>query len=257
MFFKKMTMVIMMAGFVSGIVLQSASVDAKSNDTVNTNIQATTVPDSADETTNGNTVQTEEADKDSAGQKNPVETEKSAGTAVTGSRSNANIPAPAAATPQVITITKNIAATSGKNAVKAKKTAKAKKKYSSSELRLMASIINCEAGGESFQGQVAVGIVVMNRVKSDMFPNSIKKVIYQKGQFSPVTNGLLQEKLRQYDAGKIHSAQWKSCIKAAKQALNGKTVIKLKGKTKSMKGVRFFSVYLKGAKFRLGGHRFR
>ena len=121
----------------------------------------------------------------------------------------------------------------------------------------MASIINCEAGGESFQGQVAVGIVVMNRVKSKEFPSTIKKVIYQKGQFSPARNGMLRKKLNQYDAGKTSSAQWKSCIKAAKKALDGESTIKVKGKTKNMKGVRFFSVSLSGAKFRLGGHRFK
>lgn len=57
----------------------------------------------------------------------------------------------------------------------------------------MASIINCEAGGESYQGQVAVGIVVMNRVRSKQFPNTIRKVIYQRGQFSPVRNGMLRK----------------------------------------------------------------
>ena len=124
-------------------------------------------------------------------------------------------------------------------------------------MRLMASIINCEAGGESYQGQVAVGIVVMNRVRSKQFPNTIRKVIYQRGQFSPVRNGMLRKKLAQYDAGKIRSRQWKSCIKAAKTALNGQTIVKIKGKTRSMKGVRFFSVGLPNAKFRLGGHRFK
>lgn len=136
-------------------------------------------------------------------------------------------------------------------------TTKTKKKYSKSKLRLMASIINCEAGGESFQGQVAVGIVVMNRVKSKGFPNTIKGVIYQKGQFSPVRNGMLHKKLKQYDAGKTGSKQWKSCIKAAKKALDGQNTVKIKGKTRSMKGVRFFSVGLSGAKFKLGGHRFK
>lgn len=139
----------------------------------------------------------------------------------------------------------------------AKKKKTTKKKYTKAQLRLMASIINCEAGGESFQGQVAVGIVVMNRVKSKGFPNTIKGVIYQRGQFSPVRNGMLHKKLKQYDAGKIKSKQWKSCIKAAKKALGGQSTVKIKGKTRSMKGVRFFSVGLSGAKFRLGGHRFK
>lgn len=252
MFFKKMTMIIMMAGFASGIVLSSASVDAKENTTAAVSVQAAADPVSEDQATKEDIVQEEDQNTE-----NPVKEGESTENAAVGKRSAASTPAPTVAAAQVIKITKDIPPASGKTTTSAKKKAKAQKKYSASELRLMASIINCEAGGESFQGQVAVGIVVMNRVKSDLFPNSIKKVIYQKGQFTPVRNGILRKKLKQYDAGKIHSAQWKSCIKAAKQALNGKTVIKLKGKTKSMKGVRFFSVYLKGAKFRLGGHRFR
>lgn len=138
----------------------------------------------------------------------------------------------------------------------AKKTTK-KANYSKSELRLMASIINCEAGAESYQGKLAVGIVVMNRVASKSFPNTIKKVIYQKSQFSPVRNGSLNKKLKQYDSGKTNSKQWKDCILAAKKVLNGQRTIILKGKVKNMKGYYFFSVVLPGAKFKLGGHRFK
>lgn len=244
MFFKKIAMVILTAGFVSGILLQPASGEAKVVGQAAETVMETAAPN-----------QTEE-DSTQADSKEAIDSEeKTGGNNVSGTRSAVNTPAPVAATPQVVKVTKNISTTSGKKTVKPKK--KNEKKYTKAELRLMASIINCEAGGESYQGQVAVGIVVMNRVKSKLFPNSIKKVIYQRGQFSPVRNGSLRKKLNQYDAGRIRSAQWKSCIKAAKEALNGKTVIKLKGKTKSMKGVRFFSVYLKGAKFRLGGHRFR
>lgn len=138
-----------------------------------------------------------------------------------------------------------------------KKTTKKKASYTKAELRLMASIINCEAGGESYQGKLAVGIVIMNRIKSKSFPNTLKKVIYQKYQFSPVRNGSLKKKLSQYDRGKTSSAQWKSCISAAKKTLSGQTTIKIGGKTKSMKGYKFFSVRLPGAKFKLGGHRFK
>jgi hypothetical protein len=129
--------------------------------------------------------------------------------------------------------------------------------YTASDLRLMASIINCEAGGESYQGKLAVGIVVMNRVASKSFPNTIRKVIYQKGQFSPVRNGSLRTKLAQYDAGKTSSQQWKDCIQAAKEVLQGRTYIVYRGNKKSMKSYHFFSVYLSGARFRLGGHRFK
>lgn len=250
MFFKKIAMVILTAGFISGIFLQPVSGQAEVADQTVAAVESTTSDDQKMDTE-------EDTKKDSSanhtGMEQAGQQESDKDTLET--RTVANTPVPAVSTPQVIKITNSITTTSGKKTVKPKK--KKAGSYSKAELRLMASIINCEAGGESFQGQVAVGIVVMNRVKSDLFPNSIKKVIYQKGQFSPVRNGSLQKKLKQYDAGKIHSAQWKSCIKAAKQALSGRTVIKLKGKTKSMKGVRFFSVYLKGAKFRLGGHRFR
>ena len=140
---------------------------------------------------------------------------------------------------------------------KSKKSSKKKADYTKAELRLMASIINCEAGIEPYQGKLAVGIVVMNRVKSSSFPGSIKSVIYQPGQFSPVRNGALRTRLAQYDAGKTKSAQWKSCIKAAKKVLSGQKTIVYRGKTKSLRGYHFFSVQLRGARFKLGGHRFK
>ena len=59
------------------------------------------------------------------------------------------------------------------------------------DLYLLANIIYCEAGCEPYIGKVAVGNVVMNRVKSDRQPDTIKGVIYAKGQFSPVRNGSL------------------------------------------------------------------
>lgn len=144
-----------------------------------------------------------------------------------------------------------------KKAVKKSKKKNKKKSYTNAELRLMASIINCEAGGESFQGKMAVGIVVMNRVSSKAFPNTVRKVIYQRGQFSPVRNGILNKRLRQYDAGKTNNSQWKECIKAAKQALNGQSYIMYRGNKKNFNSFHFFSVYLSGARFRLGRHRFK
>jgi len=140
-----------------------------------------------------------------------------------------------------------------------KKTArsKSKKNYTSSDLRLMSSIINCEAGIEPYQGKLAVGIVVMNRIKSKSFPNSLKGVIYQSGQFSPVRNGSLNRRLSQYDSGSIKSKQWKSCISAAKKVLNGQRTISYNGRTKNMSTYHFFSVGLRGARFSLGGHKFK
>lgn len=132
-----------------------------------------------------------------------------------------------------------------------------KRKYSKADLRLMASIINCEAGSEPYQGKLAVGIVIMNRVNSKAFPGSIRGVVYQKGQFSPVRNGSLKKRLRQYDAKRTGSRQWKSCISAARKVLQGQKTILYKGKTKNMKSYHFFSVYLAGARMKLGGHKFK
>ena len=112
-----------------------------------------------------------------------------------------------------------------KNTAKKKKSKKTKKKkYTASELRYMTSIIYCEARGECYAGQKAVGIVVMNRVRSKKFPNSVKKVIYQSGQFSPVRSGSFSSALRTYDKQKKKNkfkGEMKSCRKAAIEALEG------------------------------------
>jgi len=79
---------------------------------------------------------------------------------------------------------------------------------------LLAALIQCEAGGESYEGQLAVGAVVMNRVRSGAYPDSIHGVIYASGQFTPALNGKLN---RLYESGKISS----SCIKAAQEAIAG------------------------------------
>lgn len=57
------------------------------------------------------------------------------------------------------------------------------------EFNMLCRIINAEARGENDEAQQAVGQVVLNRVDSDKFPNDIISVIYQKGQFTPVSNG--------------------------------------------------------------------
>ena len=80
---------------------------------------------------------------------------------------------------------------------------------SNSNLNLLARIINGEARGESYEGQVAVGAVVLNRVKHSSFPNTIAGVIYQTGAFTAVTDG------------QINKAVQTSCYNAAKDALNG------------------------------------
>lgn len=97
--------------------------------------------------------------------------------------------------------------------------------YSKSDLRYLSAIVYAESGNQSHKGKVAVANVVLNRVKSRKYPNSIKKVIYQKGQFTPARNGSLKKALALYDKGSSKIAASK---KAAKQALNGKGVLSKK-----------------------------
>ena len=79
---------------------------------------------------------------------------------------------------------------------------------------LLAALIYCEAGGESYEGQLAVGAVVMNRVRSSAYPDSIHGVIYASGQFTPAMNGKVN---KVYESGKIKE----SCIRAAEEAISG------------------------------------
>ncbi len=88
---------------------------------------------------------------------------------------------------------------------------------SNGELALLAAIIQCEAGGESHTGKVAVGAVIMNRVRSSSFPDTISEVVYQSGQFSPVSNGSLSTVLAQ--------GARSDCYQAAQEALDGSNPI--------------------------------
>ena len=80
---------------------------------------------------------------------------------------------------------------------------------SSSDLNLLSRIIYGESRGEPYSGQVAVGAVVLNRVKSSSFPNSIAGVIYQNGAFDAVSDG------------QINMSPDSTAKKAAQDALNG------------------------------------
>lgn len=84
-----------------------------------------------------------------------------------------------------------------------------------SDLAMLAALVECEAGGESYDGQWAVASVVVNRVRSGNFPNTISGVIYQGGQFSPVASGRFAVVLAR-GAGS-------SSTKAANAALAGNT----------------------------------
>ncbi|MCR5511386.1 MAG: cell wall hydrolase [Lachnospiraceae bacterium] len=86
--------------------------------------------------------------------------------------------------------------------------------YDASDRKLLANLIWCEAGNEEYLGQVAVGAVVMNRVMSSVFPNTIVGVIYQGKQFSPASSGRLALALSRDSATE-------SCYKAADAAMSG------------------------------------
>ncbi len=79
----------------------------------------------------------------------------------------------------------------------------------SSNVNLLARLIHGEARGEPYTGKVAVGAVVLNRVKSSSFPNTIAGVIYQSGAFDAVSDG------------QINLSPDSSALKAAQDAING------------------------------------
>ena len=103
---------------------------------------------------------------------------------------------------------------------------------------LLASIIFCEAGNQPYKGQVAVGAVILNRVQSSSYPNTIEAVIYQKGQFGPARTGWL-DRVR---SSKSYSS---TALKAAQDALNG---------VDPVEGCLYFGCGSKGIK--IGAHYF-
>ena len=82
------------------------------------------------------------------------------------------------------------------------------------DVTLLAAIIQCEAGSDIYESQLAVGAVVINRVKSGAYPNSISEVIYQRGQFGPASSGKLASVLA---SGSISGTAYQ----AATDAING------------------------------------
>jgi SH3-like domain-containing protein len=84
------------------------------------------------------------------------------------------------------------------------------------DTKLLAALIQCEAGSETYNGKLAVGAVVMNRVRSGAYPNTVSGVIFASGQFTPALNGKVA---RVYTNGSISD----SCYEAARAAINGET----------------------------------
>lgn len=95
---------------------------------------------------------------------------------------------------------------------------------------LLAALIQCEAGGCSYQTQLGIGSVVCNRIKSGSFPGSLRGVIYQRGQFGPASSGKLERVL---SSGNISSTS----RKAAVAALSG---------TDNTKGAKYFKLASSG-----------
>ena len=85
--------------------------------------------------------------------------------------------------------------------------------FEGSDRELLACLIYCEAGNQPYIGQVAVGSVVVNRMRSAAFPNTMVGVIYQKRQFSPVGSGRL--------ATRLSLGATESCYRAADEAMAG------------------------------------
>ena len=81
--------------------------------------------------------------------------------------------------------------------------------YTESEIALLARIISAESRGEPYEGQVAVGAVILNRIAHPSFPNTLSGVIYQPGAFSCLTDG------------QVNVAVAESAKKAAQDAING------------------------------------
>lgn len=88
--------------------------------------------------------------------------------------------------------------------------------FAENDKYLLANIIYCEAGGEPYAGKLAVGAVVINRVLSSRYPDTVEGVVYQKSQFSPVASGRLALALGSNKANA-------DCYRAAEEAMSGIT----------------------------------
>lgn len=94
------------------------------------------------------------------------------------------------------------------------------------ELDMLTAMIYCEARGESYEGQLAVGYVIMNRVRSSKFPNNLESVLRQSKQFEPAGSGRFDIVLTAYwegIPGVIGQSEWNSCQKAALVCVNSES----------------------------------
>ncbi len=110
---------------------------------------------------------------------------------------------------------------------------------SEKDIRLLAALVYWESGNQSYEGKVAVASVVVNRMESSRFPDTLKGVIYQSGQFDPAMNGTLDSL---YHSGKKIQSD---CTKAAKEVLTGGS---------KLKGYYYFNCY--SGRKQIGNHYF-
>ena len=97
---------------------------------------------------------------------------------------------------------------------------------SQTELDMLTAMIYCEARGESYEGQLAVGYVIMNRVRSTQFPNNLEQVLSAPRQFEPYGSGRFNIVLTAYwekIPGVISQSEWDSCQKAALVCVNSES----------------------------------
>lgn len=91
--------------------------------------------------------------------------------------------------------------------------------YNDEDLKLLSCLVHSEAGNQRYEGKLAVANVVLNRIKSGKYPNTLKDVIYQPGQFAVARSGSLKKQLSKYDDYSTDSQLLS--IKAARAALEG------------------------------------
>lgn len=121
------------------------------------------------------------------------------------------------------------------------------------DVRLMSSLIWCEAGNQCEAGKQAVGIVVMNRIDDASFASTVEDVIYEKGQFRPKTDGRLNKALQMYDNGELPQ----ECIDAANYALSGETIVVYNGQEIDMSPYLYFARNWSNEKLRIQDHDFK
>ena len=125
--------------------------------------------------------------------------------------------------------------------------------YTEEDIRQLSAIVFAEAGNQSFVGQQAVAIVVMNRVRSQSFPNTVHGVISQPGQFTPYKKGGFKKALNKYDNNTIPP----SCIEATTYALEGNTFLIIDDEIENFSDYLYFSRYIKNCRRKIGDHSFK